>query len=296
MKRNLFASVLIVALVCVAFPRHAFSAIPQTINYQGRLLDSSGLPMEGVITMTFTFFSSLTGGSALWNEAQDLELNNGYFNVLLGAVTAFPAGLFNNPLYIEMAIGSETLSPRKPLASAPYALVAAKALQVPVGSIQDDAVTSSTIAASAVTSAAIENGTVATEDIAAGAVTESWSGSASSTAVSAGAAVDLITLSVNLAHDGTVLVMAKATTSGFSLAYGRVTYTISADGTTLDTTDNAILGNTTETQYFSAALLGRTSLTAGNHTIKLTVTGGTIDDSEQVSVSDGKLTVVALYK
>src|SRR5580700_8555359 len=68
----------------------AAQSAPQLLNYQGRLTDASGKPRSGTFTMSF----SILGGPSAWSESQTVTVNSGFFSVLLGSVTPFPANLF----------------------------------------------------------------------------------------------------------------------------------------------------------------------------------------------------------
>ncbi|MCD6501834.1 hypothetical protein J7L01_04480, partial [bacterium] len=113
----------------------AVLAVPGEINYQGKLTDTSGVAFEGVYTITFSIYNVETGGVALWTEAQDVTLVHGLFDVRLGSVAPIPSALdFSEPYWLEISIGGETLSPRQPLTSSPYAFRAAIADSVVGGS------------------------------------------------------------------------------------------------------------------------------------------------------------------
>ena len=63
---------------------------PQLLNYQGRLTDAGGNPRNGTFAMSF----AILGGLSAWSENQTVAVSNGFFSVLLGSVTPFPADLF----------------------------------------------------------------------------------------------------------------------------------------------------------------------------------------------------------
>ena len=99
--------------------------VPQTIDYQGRLADSDGNYLNNVVTVDFLIYNVETGGTALWNETQDVSTANGVFHVQLGSITPLPGTLFNiaDP-WLELIVGGETLAPRTAIASVPYAIKA----------------------------------------------------------------------------------------------------------------------------------------------------------------------------
>lgn len=125
-KRNLFKVALVALLIgMVAFPAWA---VPQLINYQGKLTDSGGNSLNGEFSMTFLIYNDATGRTTLWNETQSVEVIDGIYSVELGSVSAFPADLFDSgSLYLEVIIGTETLSPRQRLTSTAFSMKAGDA-------------------------------------------------------------------------------------------------------------------------------------------------------------------------
>jgi hypothetical protein len=118
----------IVALVLVlALPVMAQTTSRQMINVEGRAYDQASPPnpLSGSYNMTFRLFDVSTSGTALFTEAHTgVSLNNGFYVAKLGDQTTggIPASVFaNNDLYLEIQIGTETLSPRVRLASEAFA-------------------------------------------------------------------------------------------------------------------------------------------------------------------------------
>ena len=62
--------------------------IPHLINYQGKLTDSNGKPIEGTKSVTFRIYDAESGGSPLWTETQRVTPTKGIFNVLLGSTNS----------------------------------------------------------------------------------------------------------------------------------------------------------------------------------------------------------------
>ena len=100
-----------ILLACFAFlsSPHA-SAVPTTMNFQGRLSDASGNIMpDGLYNMQFRLFTVSTGGSATWTETREttnrVQVTNGIFSTQLGAVTPITASLFSgNDVYFEITM------------------------------------------------------------------------------------------------------------------------------------------------------------------------------------------------
>jgi len=102
--------------------------VPQLINYQGYLIED-GQPYNGEVTITFSIYDDSTGDApSLWSEAQPVRVNQGYYNVLLGSVTAFPDSLFvGAERYLGIKVGAEPeMTPRIRIASVGFALNADK--------------------------------------------------------------------------------------------------------------------------------------------------------------------------
>jgi len=130
------------------------------ISYQGTLFDSSGNPVTGNVGMTFRFYSALTGGTKLWEEAHTganaVPINNGLFHVLLGGLTPIPTSVWSSAsVYLGILIAGETteLSPRELVGAVPYAMQASSAItadgSITTAKIADGAVTSEKIAVTA---------------------------------------------------------------------------------------------------------------------------------------------------
>jgi len=103
----------------------AAAQVSQLVGYQGRLLRSDGTASTGTAAVTFQVFASESGGSALWIETQTLGLSDGFYATLLGLATPFGDGLFDaGPRWLELRVGSETLSPRQKIGAVPLALAA----------------------------------------------------------------------------------------------------------------------------------------------------------------------------
>jgi hypothetical protein len=78
--------------------------------------------------MQFRLYNVNVGGSPLWSETQAaVPVEGGLFHVLLGSTTPIPVALLasNNALWLGITVGADSeMTPREPLASVPYAMVA----------------------------------------------------------------------------------------------------------------------------------------------------------------------------
>ncbi|RKZ27903.1 hypothetical protein DRQ36_11180, partial [bacterium] len=115
---NSFKIMLVFILVVSA----SLIAIPEQINYQGKLTDDSGVAIDSVCEITFSIYDAETGGSLLWTETHpSVDVSHGLFDVHLGSITSFPVTLdFSGDYWLEITVGAETLTPRQPLLTVPY--------------------------------------------------------------------------------------------------------------------------------------------------------------------------------
>lgn len=171
--------ILVSGLVCATNVR---GEIPRKINYQGVLTDLSGSPMpDGQYQMIFKIYNAATGGTPLWTEewkeGAKVTLNGGLFNVLLGTINPINL-LFDVAYWLEVQVYNtntglyETFLPRNELASAGYALRAARVADAAIDKnalapdsitmekISDGAITDSKVAASGLSALKITSDTI----------------------------------------------------------------------------------------------------------------------------------------
>ena len=111
------ALIVLLGLALILLPGLGYSEIPQQINYQGYLTNAAGVPVNGTVEMVFSFYLAATGGSPIWHETQNVTVNKGVYNVILGDVTpiSLPFGL---PYYLGVKVGTDPeMTPRQPLTS-----------------------------------------------------------------------------------------------------------------------------------------------------------------------------------
>jgi len=111
----------------------SWAGVPERINFQGKLLDTSGNPKNGPFSMTFRICDSSGGDCSgapgrIWTEDQSVSVSNGVFSVQLGSVTVLTPGVFSSDVrYVEIIVEGQTLSPRERLVASPYAFWASTA-------------------------------------------------------------------------------------------------------------------------------------------------------------------------
>ena len=127
---------------------HVQAASPTTLNFQARLLNSSGsLVPDGIYNVEFKLYNASTSSGStqgsctgdancLWTETrlasdpadQQIVVKNGYLSAYLGDKTALPADIWDQQLWLTMNIGGVgiatwdgEMTPRIRLTSVPFA-------------------------------------------------------------------------------------------------------------------------------------------------------------------------------
>jgi len=97
----------------------AADAVPQHMNVQGFLTDASGNPINGSRSIRFDIYR----GGSVWNETQNVDVDNGLFSVILGSVTPIPYSVFEpgTTCELELTVEGEALSPRVEITSVGHA-------------------------------------------------------------------------------------------------------------------------------------------------------------------------------
>jgi hypothetical protein len=129
-------------LVCTALAVPAATP-PATMNYQGVLRNATDKPLTGTYDMTFRFFDALTGGNEILVDTHAaagsgaVTVTGGLFNALLGGGTITDgsgAGAYTSladvfrdyaAVWVEIKVGTETLTPRVKVQASAYAQNAA---------------------------------------------------------------------------------------------------------------------------------------------------------------------------
>ena len=92
---------------------------------QGRLIDSTGVPITGTHILTFHLYETPISTTPLWGESLSVFFESGYYSTTLGADNNNPldsSTLDATVLYLEIQVDSDApLQPRQKLTSSPYA-------------------------------------------------------------------------------------------------------------------------------------------------------------------------------
>ncbi|MHC4478629.1 MAG: hypothetical protein ACYTEL_23580 [Planctomycetota bacterium] len=120
--RRAIAIAAICSLLLIVTVSNTAAEVPQMINYQGRLTDDAGEPLDTVVDMVFSICSDSLGSSCAWTELQeDVEVTDGLFNVKLGSVDLITDDVFSgDERWLGINVGGESL-PYTQLITTPYA-------------------------------------------------------------------------------------------------------------------------------------------------------------------------------
>ncbi len=263
-------------LVCFAFFSHsATAAIPSTMNFQGRLTDSTGTIMpDGLYNMQFRIYTVPTGGSATWSETREVsgtdyrvQVTNGLFSTQLGQRTALPASLFaNTDLYFEITMANPAtatcnttscqtwespMTSRQKLATSAYAF----------NSDTLDGLDSTAFAAATGSTNYIQNTTtLQTADF----------------TISGTGRVDTVLQapSIQRTTNGTLLVGTTATTTGMTLGSTSLTGTLALDSGAASTITIGSSASTRTINIGNVAAIQTVTLGSTNTTSATTIQGG----------------------
>lgn len=173
---------LIIAFVLAASTAAVATPSRLVMLQYGRLLDGADAPVDATVSLRFSFFAALTrseGEVPLWSENYDVRVTGGIYSVEVGNIDGgkkeLPPSVFDTsaPVFLEVAAGGLTLTPRLRIGAVAVAATAWRALSLScTGCVQPEALAGliSNIAAGAVGTAQLHDGAVTADKIASAAV------------------------------------------------------------------------------------------------------------------------------
>ena len=131
-RRALVAVALLLVVSALGPDTVRAQAVPNLIAHQGRLLNSSSVPITSTVSVEFAFYGTPFGGAAVWSETKPITPDSlGFYETMLGSVTPLPS-ILASPAYLQLTVAGEVLSPRLQVGSVLFAQHAA-CDGVPVG-------------------------------------------------------------------------------------------------------------------------------------------------------------------
>ncbi|MCD4817632.1 MAG: hypothetical protein K8S23_02945 [Candidatus Cloacimonetes bacterium] len=114
---------LLLVLTITLFVSVLLADVPALIDYQGRLTNNTGAPLNGNVTIEFKIYSVATVGTALWTETQTVSVNEGWFQVSLGAVTVLNLTFEDATHWLGINVSADgEMTPRTRITSVAYAI------------------------------------------------------------------------------------------------------------------------------------------------------------------------------
>ena len=104
-------------------------AAPLHLTQQGRLLDSTGTPIDGPHDVSVTLYDAPTSGNVLWSDTMSaVDFTTGYYAINLGSGAPLSDSDFDGDnVWLALSVDSAPALSRVKLASVPYALQAQRA-------------------------------------------------------------------------------------------------------------------------------------------------------------------------
>ena len=147
----------VIAVIAMSLPA---AAAPTSIQLQGSLFTSSGLPANGKYDLTIGVYDKATAGALIWTGTlSQVTVTSGLFDAVIGPLTV--DDLDGAERWVEVRVDSETPLPRRPLLAVPYAVMAEEAEGLRCSGCVDGA----EIAADAIVGSHIVDGSVGKDDV-----------------------------------------------------------------------------------------------------------------------------------
>lgn len=114
---------IIVVIASIALLAGTAGAAPGSMSFSGRLSTSEG-PVNGAVTVKFSIFPDPMVGTAVWTDTISLTADQGLVFAALGRPgNLLDARVFSGAdMFLEIVVQDETLTPRLPIHSIPYAI------------------------------------------------------------------------------------------------------------------------------------------------------------------------------
>jgi hypothetical protein len=100
-------------------------------THSGRITDDEGSPINGSSTVLVALYDAPAGGNVAWTDTFTVDLNDGYYSVLLGSGTPLDLDVLGaDRLYVGLTVNSSVMTTRQLLASVPHSSQAYQAAEL----------------------------------------------------------------------------------------------------------------------------------------------------------------------
>ncbi|MGA1865581.1 MAG: hypothetical protein ACMUHX_11035 [bacterium] len=136
-KKNIIIIIMVI-MPFICFIYSSYASQHRLVNFQGHLTDRQGNALDGTYNIKFSIYPSDPNAGAFWTEEHnDVTVNNGIVNVLLGSITNFDEPVkitFDEERYLGITIDCDhdpnteepEMTPRQRILSAIYSYNADK--------------------------------------------------------------------------------------------------------------------------------------------------------------------------
>ena len=165
--------IFVIITVLFVFTVSVNAEVPSVINYQGRLTNPDGTPVEdNDYQMKFIIYGSDDGNDSLWSSGfHDVPVVNGLFTYMLGSNAPLPDNIFDSPdRYLGITVGLDPeIIGRTLFTTSAYTFKALKSDTTDYAkSIADLSVTQNKIANNAINTFHIQDGSIDLVDLGSG--------------------------------------------------------------------------------------------------------------------------------
>jgi len=114
---------LIIISILIILPQISFG-IPMKINYQGFLKNKNNEIINSSVSIQFSLYNSEDSNESIWTELhENVLVNEGIFNVVLGEISTLNGSLFDDDLYLGIRVGNDPeMKPRCKFYSVAFAI------------------------------------------------------------------------------------------------------------------------------------------------------------------------------
>lgn len=120
----MFLRLMLCVFVALMLAGVALADVPQTMNFQGVLLDNASQPISSTTAVVFAIWNDESYGDSIWSELRTIEPDNqGRFSIVLGVFTPLTEDLFEyHDRWLSIAVvGDPEMTPRINFTTVAYA-------------------------------------------------------------------------------------------------------------------------------------------------------------------------------
>lgn len=123
-------STIVAALMLATVAGDVRAQVPGEVTFTARLVNN-GIPLDGSAQIRLQLFDSTTSSTSLWSETHSVTGDEGLVAIRMGSQVALDESIVaGGPLFLEVTVDGQVMSPRLPIGSVPYAMMSARAAKL----------------------------------------------------------------------------------------------------------------------------------------------------------------------